>query len=223
MTRSKLTNRQAHWEELLSEFHFVLEYRVNSSNHIADTLSRRADLTSLVSIAALTSSTIATSIRDQAHELLPKDPATQGLVHLIEQGKAWQVWLEDGLLMNMENHLYVRKGGDLRKSLISKCHDTLWDKADYQKKAGLLQPLPILKRPWESVSIDYLSGLSKVGDVGSIIILVYRLSKYTTFIAAPKYITTEGTIYLFCKHIVKYWSLPKDIVSDGESRFTGIF
>ncbi|KAL0456006.1 UNVERIFIED_CONTAM: Transposon Tf2-11 polyprotein [Sesamum latifolium] len=97
------------------------------------------------------------------------------------------------------------------------------DKADHQKKAGLLQPLPIPTRPWESVSMDYISGLSKVGDLGSIIVVVDRLSKYATFIAAPKHVTTEGTTHLFFKHIVKYWGLPKDIVSDRDSRFTGVF
>ncbi|KAL0417388.1 UNVERIFIED_CONTAM: Transposon Tf2-11 polyprotein [Sesamum latifolium] len=188
MTQPKLTSRQARWQELLSEFHFVLEYRAGSSNHVADALSRRADL------------------------------AAQGLVHLVEQGKARQFWLEDGLLMTKGNRLYVPKGGDLRKSLISECHDTLWaghqgeertyalvqrayywpqmrddvetyvrtclicqqDKADHQKKAGLLHPLPIPKRPWESVSMDYISGLPKVGDLGSIIVVVDRLSKYAT-------------------------------------------
>ncbi|KAL0348240.1 UNVERIFIED_CONTAM: Transposon Tf2-11 polyprotein [Sesamum angustifolium] len=114
--------------------------------------------------------------------------------------------------MTKGNRLYVPKGGDLRKSLISECHDTLWaghpeksapmrwcsgptighrcgtmsyvrtclicqqDKADHQKKAGLLQPLPIPKRPWESVSMDYISGLPKVGDLGTIIVVVDRLS-----------------------------------------------
>ncbi|KAL0458522.1 UNVERIFIED_CONTAM: hypothetical protein Slati_0479400 [Sesamum latifolium] len=130
------------------------------------------------------SSAVATSIRDRMREFLPKDPAVQGLVHLVEQGKALQFWLEDGLLMTKENRLYVPKGGDLRKSLISECHDTLWaghlgenrtyalDKEDPQKKAGLLKPLPIPKRPWESVSIDYIPRLPKVGDLGSIIIVV---------------------------------------------------
>ncbi|KAL0313029.1 UNVERIFIED_CONTAM: hypothetical protein Sradi_5702200 [Sesamum radiatum] len=74
MTQPKLTSRQARWQELLSEFHFVLEYRAGSSNHVADALSRRADLASLVSVAALSSSAVATSIRDRARELLPKDP-----------------------------------------------------------------------------------------------------------------------------------------------------
>ncbi|KAL0451522.1 UNVERIFIED_CONTAM: Transposon Tf2-11 polyprotein [Sesamum latifolium] len=90
MTQPKLTNRQARWQELLSEFHFVLEYRAGSSNHVADALSRKANLASLGSVAALSSSVDATSIRDWGLELLPKDSAAQGLVHLIEQGKALQ-------------------------------------------------------------------------------------------------------------------------------------
>ncbi|KAL0413704.1 UNVERIFIED_CONTAM: hypothetical protein Sradi_1572100 [Sesamum radiatum] len=143
--------------------------------------------------------------------------------------------------MTKENYLYVPKGGDLRKSLISECHDTLWaehqgeeriyalvqrayywpqmwddmetyvhtclicqqDKADHQKKADLLQPLLIPTRPCESVSMDYISGLSKVGDLGSIIVVVDQLSKYATFIAAPKHVTAKGTAHLFFKHIVK--------------------
>ncbi|KAK4397332.1 hypothetical protein Sango_1569800 [Sesamum angolense] len=126
MTQPKLTSRQARWQELLSEFHFVLEYRADSSNHVANALSFRADLAILGSVAALSCSAIATPIRDQARELLSKDPSAQGLVHLIEQGKARQFWLEDGLLMTKGNRLYAPKSGDLKKSLILECHDTFW-------------------------------------------------------------------------------------------------
>ncbi|KAL2246139.1 UNVERIFIED_CONTAM: Transposon Ty3-G Gag-Pol polyprotein [Sesamum indicum] len=72
-------------------------------------------------------------------------------------------------------------------------------KPDHQKKAGLLQPLPIPKRQWKSVSMDYISGLPKVGDLGSIIVVVDRLSKCATFIAAPKHVTAEGMAHLFFK------------------------
>ncbi|KAL0415860.1 UNVERIFIED_CONTAM: hypothetical protein Slati_3417900 [Sesamum latifolium] len=61
MTQLKLTSRQARWQELLSEFHFVLEYRAGSSNHVADALNRRADLAGLGSVAALASSAVAWS------------------------------------------------------------------------------------------------------------------------------------------------------------------
>ncbi|KAL0437391.1 UNVERIFIED_CONTAM: Transposon Tf2-11 polyprotein [Sesamum radiatum] len=234
----KLTSRQARWQELLSEFHFVLEYRAGSSNHVADALSRRADLASLRSVAALSSSAVATSIRDRARELQPKDSTAQGMVHLIEQGKARQFWLDDSLLMTKGNRL--RSGRRTHLSLVQRayywpqmqddvetyvrtCLICQQDKTDHQKKAGLLQPLPIPTRPWESVSIDYISGLPKVGNLGSIIVMVDRLSKYATFIAASKHVTAEGTAHLFFKHIVKYWGLPKDIVSARDSRFTDVF
>ncbi|KAL0292959.1 UNVERIFIED_CONTAM: hypothetical protein Scaly_3149100 [Sesamum calycinum] len=71
--------------------------------------------------------------------------------------------------------------------------------------------------------MDDISGLPKVGDLSSIIIMVDRLSKYATFIVAPKHVTAEGTTHLFFKHVIKYWGSPKDIVSDRDSRFTGVF
>ncbi|KAI3451450.1 hypothetical protein Pfo_008115 [Paulownia fortunei] len=261
MTQPKLTGKQARWQELLSEFSFVLEYRAGSKNQVADALSRRADLIDSKMAAALSSSNVATSVKDQIRELLSKDPTAQGLVNLVGEGKARQFWLDGELLRTKGNRLYVPKGGDLRKSLIAECHDTPWaghpgdertcalvqrayywpqmrddietyvrtclvcqqDKADRQKKAGLLEPLPVPQRPWESVSMDYISGLPKVGDLGTIIVVIDRFSKYATFIAAPENITAEGTAHLFFKHIVKYWGLPRDIVSDRDSRFTGVF
>ncbi|KAK3017209.1 hypothetical protein RJ639_007764 [Escallonia herrerae] len=44
LSQSKLTSKQARWQELLAEFNFMLEYRASSSNSVADALSRRAEL-----------------------------------------------------------------------------------------------------------------------------------------------------------------------------------
>lgn len=97
------------------------------------------------------------------------------------------------------------------------------DKTERAKIAGLLQPLPTPKRPWESVSLDFISNLPKVGDLSTILVIVDRFSKYTTFIPAPKYCSAEEAARLFFKHIVKYWGVPQSIVSDRDSRFTGTF
>ncbi|RVW49488.1 Transposon Tf2-12 polyprotein [Vitis vinifera] len=64
---------------------------------------------------------------------------------------------------------------------------------------------------------------TKSEDNGSIIVVVDRFSKYATFIAAPTDCTAEETARLFLKHVVKYWGLPKFIISDRDPRFTGKF
>ncbi|KAK3036750.1 hypothetical protein RJ639_029715 [Escallonia herrerae] len=44
LSQSKLTSKQARWQELLAEFNFMLEYRAGSTNSVADALSKRAEL-----------------------------------------------------------------------------------------------------------------------------------------------------------------------------------
>ena len=86
-----------------------------------------------------------------------------------------------------------------------------------------MEPLPITERPWESVTMDFIIGLPKSKDNGSIIVVLDRFFKYATFIAIPIDCTAEDTTRLCLKHIVKYWRLPKYIISDRDPRFIGKF
>ncbi|OMO75693.1 reverse transcriptase [Corchorus capsularis] len=97
------------------------------------------------------------------------------------------------------------------------------DKVEKRKQAGLLEPLPIPSRPWESISLDFICSLPKVGDLGSILVVVDRFSKYATFIPAHKHCSAEETARLIFKHVVKYWGVPESIISDRDPRFTGSF
>ncbi|XP_022876954.1 uncharacterized protein LOC111395186 [Olea europaea var. sylvestris] len=65
-------------------------------------------------------------VADCFDRLNRKDPATQYLVDLIKQGKTQQFWLDGELVKTKGDRLYVPKGGDLRKSLITECDDTIW-------------------------------------------------------------------------------------------------
>ena len=71
--------------------------------------------------------------------------------------------------------------------------------------------------------MEFIIGLPKSEDSGSIIVVVDRFSKYATIIAAPTNCTAEEMVRLFLKHVVKYWGLPKFIISDWDPRFTGKF
>ncbi|KAH9688170.1 Endonuclease [Citrus sinensis] len=97
------------------------------------------------------------------------------------------------------------------------------DKVDHQLPAGLLEPLPLATRPWESVSMDFITSMPKSEGCESIMVVVDRYSKYATFIAAPVDCKADEAARLFVKHIVKLWGVPKSIVNDRDPRFTGRF
>ncbi|KAH6782195.1 hypothetical protein C2S51_007488 [Perilla frutescens var. frutescens] len=71
--------------------------------------------------------------------------------------------------------------------------------------------------------MDFITDLPKVGDLDAIMMVVDKFSKYAAFVPAPKTITAEETAQLFFKHIIKFWGLPRDIISDRDSCFTGNF
>ena len=97
------------------------------------------------------------------------------------------------------------------------------DKIEQNLPAGLLDPLPIPSRPWESISMDFIVGFPKVDGFGSIMVVVDRFSKYGVFIPATKNCPAEEAAQLFFKNVVKYWGLPQSIISDRDGRFTGKF
>ncbi|KAG8366490.1 hypothetical protein BUALT_Bualt17G0085400 [Buddleja alternifolia] len=97
------------------------------------------------------------------------------------------------------------------------------DKSEHKKETGLLQPLPIPERPWQSVSMDFILGFPKVNRMASIFVVVDRFSKYGVFIPAPNACLAETAADLSFKHVAKYFELPEDIISDRDTRFTGRF
>ncbi|KAF2299522.1 hypothetical protein GH714_032352 [Hevea brasiliensis] len=56
--------------------------------------------------------------------------------------------------------------------------------------------------------------LPKVGEYDNILVIIDRFSKYEAFVPMSKYCSAEDTARAFFKHIVKYWGIPKSIVSD---------
>ncbi|KAK3021240.1 hypothetical protein RJ639_045141 [Escallonia herrerae] len=122
LSQSKLTSKQARWQELLAEFNFMLEYRANSTNSVANALSRRAELYQVVLMAmnAIVRADIrvAINIGRKIRKALTRDPLAQQLLKLVESGKTRQFWQEDGLLMTKERRVYVPRVDDLRRTMI---------------------------------------------------------------------------------------------------------
>jgi hypothetical protein len=70
------------------------------------------------------------------------------------------------------------------------------------KKQGLYTPLPTPDRPWESISMDYMSGLPSTKWGNEFVFVVVDLfSKMAILVACKKNITTEATAKLFFERV----------------------
>jgi hypothetical protein len=92
-----------------------------------------------------------------------------------------------------------------------------------KKQAGLLQPLPILEAPWESVSMDFMVSLPLSKGFDAIMVVVDRFSKMAHIIPIMESAIAQEMGRLFFTHVFKHHGLPKDIVSDRNPKFTTKF
>ena len=77
----------------------------------------------------------------------------------------------------------------------------------------LSKPLPIPKRQWKSVSMDFIVGLLTSEHCNWVLLMVDWYSKHAFFTHAPKQCSAEKTAHLFFNHIVKYWDSPQFMVN----------
>ena len=111
------------------------------------------------------------------------------------------------------------------KSYVQNCVSCQRNKSSNQAPGGLLQPLEIPKANWEHVSMDFVTNLPTHTDRGydAILVCVCKLSKMTHFIPCWTDINSEETAKLFRDNIWKLHGLPKKIITDRGSVFTGAF
>jgi hypothetical protein len=66
------------------------------------------------------------------------------------------------------------------------------------KKQGLYTPLPIPEKPWESISMDYMSGFSSTKHGNDcVFVVVDRFSKMAILTACKKNVTVANTAKIF--------------------------
>jgi len=88
------------------------------------------------------------------------------------------------------------------------------NKAYHHKPYRLLKQLPILPRPWESISMDFIEQLPLSEGHTDILVVVDRLTKQVIFIPTVRSINTVLLAELFIKHIFSKHGVPNHITSD---------
>ncbi|OWZ20828.1 Reverse transcriptase-rnase h-integrase [Phytophthora megakarya] len=111
---------------------------------------------------------------------------------------------------------------DVRDYVQSRC---TWQqyKSSSLLKNGTLMPLPIPAEPWQSVSIDFITGLPVSNGYDAIMNCVCRQSKRALFTPPHSTATAADTAKLFFNAVARHHGLPAEIISDRDNKFTSHF
>ncbi|GJP48626.1 hypothetical protein CLOM_g7917, partial [Closterium sp. NIES-68] len=112
---------------------------------------------------------------------------------------------------------------DVQKFFTS-CDTCQLMKSSKQKKAGLLQPLPVPEQPWQVVSLDFITGLPPTtSGHDTILVVIDKFSKMGHFIPTHTTARTEETAQLFVRYIISQHGIPTTLISDRDPKFTSKF
>ena len=107
---------------------------------------------------------------------------------------------------------------------VGNCEMCTRNKSPNTKKAGLLAPLPIPGRPWESIGMDFITHLPKTKNgYTALYVVIDRLTKLVHIAPTTNTATAADTAQLFLDMVFKHHGLPRNIVSDRDVKFTSSF
>ena len=109
------------------------------------------------------------------------------------------------------------------KLFISECPTCQQHKYETIAPPGLLQPLPIPKRIWTDINMDFIMGLLLSKGKSVIMVVVDRLSKYAHFIPLANPYTATIVAHSFIENVFWLHGLPSTIVSDRDPIFLRTF
>ena len=89
--------------------------------------------------------------------------------------------------------------------------------------AGKLRPNKVLEKPWQYISVDFITKLPVSKGYDSILVVCNRFSKMLYFMVMIEKITVEKLARLFRDNVWKLHGLPESVISDREPQFvTGL-
>ena len=91
------------------------------------------------------------------------------------------------------------------------------------RPSGLLQPNPIPDAPWQTISIDLITGLPPSNTYNAICTIVDRFSKMVHLVPTHETVTSEGIARIYRDNVWKHHGFPLSIISDRGPQFASQF
>jgi transposase InsO family protein len=111
------------------------------------------------------------------------------------------------------------------EQFVRNCHVCQRSRSGWHAPFGILRPLPIPDRPWQDISMDFVTGLPESGKekYDAIWVVVDRLTKDRHLVPCHTTVDAESLADLYIQHIFRLHGLPRTIVSDRGPQFAADF
>ena len=109
------------------------------------------------------------------------------------------------------------------KSFVKLCSKCQRIKPRTDKPYGSSMPLPVPLRPWDSVSMDFITNLPNVDGYDAILTVVCTLSKMAHFIPCNSTVNARQLAKLFLDNVYRLHGLPRFLIGDRDTRYTSHF
>ena len=105
------------------------------------------------------------------------------------------------------------------KQYVERCDQYQRIKNRAEMPAGKLRPNKVPERPWQHISVDFITKLPVLKGYNSILVVCDRFSKMSHFVATTEKTTGEGLARLFRDNVWKLHGLPESVISDRGPQF----
>ncbi|CAL9007289.1 unnamed protein product [Prunus brigantina] len=248
----KLNRRHARWVEELQEYNFVIKHKAGIHNKVADALSRKVALLSVMQIRVEGFEQLQESYKgDKEFGEIWSECVQSNSVqdYHIQDGYLFKgsklcipdcslrLWIieeqhggglgghfgRDKTIDLVENKFHWPK---LRRDVeryVQRCRTCHVAKSRSQN-TGLYTPLPEPRAPWEDISMDFVVGLPKTKQgFDSVMVVVDRFSKMAHFVPCKTTMDASNIAHIYFQEIVKLHGIPTTITSDRDTKFVGHF
>ncbi|CAJ1078658.1 Pol polyprotein [Xyrichtys novacula] len=237
----RMNSRQARWSLFFSRFNFSITYRPGSRNTKPDALSRQFSgenalpdpepiLPQTRIVASLTWEVEAQVLRALEQQPDPGGGPPNRLFvpeavrpQVLLWGHTSKFACHPGSACTLEvlrqRFWWPTMEADTREFTLA-CSVCARNKTSNQPSSGFLRPLPIPRRPWSHIAVDFVTGLPPSQGNTAILTIVDRFSKSAHFLPLPKLPTAIKTADLLVSQVFRIHGIPSDIVSDRGPQFT---
>jgi hypothetical protein len=109
------------------------------------------------------------------------------------------------------------------KSFVKLCVKCQKIKPRTDKPYGSSMPLPVPTRPWDSVSMDFITSLPNMDGYDAILTVVCTLTKMAHFIPCNSTVNSRQLAKLFLDNVYRLHGLPRFLIGDRDTRYTSQF